>query len=224
MALRGRQRPRPVVIGLTGAIASGKSTVAGMLRQRGAEVIDADLVYHSLLAAGSLLNRRLVARFGPGILDSSGNIDRAALGRIVFADPAALADLDRITHPAVAAEIRRRVARATAPVVVIEAIKLVQSGLSEAMDAIWVVAAPPDIRLGRLIERGVLDREAAEQRLRIAFDPLSDDFTPDVVIDTSGALETTARQVDEAWRSLGLDASPVTDEQQTAVVGAKEEA
>ena len=123
------------MIGLTGPIASGKSTVADLLRQRGAEVIDADRVYRSLLAPGSTLWRRVVERFGSAIVGPDGEIDRAALADIVFADPEALADLDRITHPAVVAEIRSRIARASSPLVVLEAVKLVQSGLASDVDA-----------------------------------------------------------------------------------------
>src|SRR5918997_7167370 len=94
---RGVSDSSPFVIGLTGPIASGKSTVAELLRQRGAEIIDADRVYRSLLHHGSELWRQVVERFGPAIVGSDGEIDRAALGRVVFSDPAALADLDRIT-------------------------------------------------------------------------------------------------------------------------------
>jgi dephospho-CoA kinase len=134
----------PVVIGLTGPIASGKSTVAELLRQRGAEVIDADHVYRSLLQSGSVLWRQVVERFGPAIVGSDGEIDRAALGNVVFADPAALADLDRITHPAVIAEIRTRIGRSSAPLIVLEAVKLVQSGLAFDVDALWFVSADPE--------------------------------------------------------------------------------
>src|SRR5688572_16559841 len=93
VSLRGVSNSSPLVIGLTGPIASGKSTVAELLRQRGAEIIDADRVYRSLLQPGSELWRQVVERFGPAIVRSDGEIDRAELGRIVFADPAALADL-----------------------------------------------------------------------------------------------------------------------------------
>src|SRR5215213_8834537 len=121
----GTSELSPFVIGLTGPIASGKSTVADLLRRRGAEVIDADQVYRSLLQPRSELWRQVVERFGPAIVRSDGEIDRAALGGVVFADPAALADLDRITHPAVVTEVRRRIARSTAPLIVLEAVKLV---------------------------------------------------------------------------------------------------
>ncbi len=128
-----------------------------MLRQRGAEVIDADRVYRSLLVPGSRLWRRVVERFGPAIVGPDGEIDRAALGRVVFADPEALADLDRITHPAVVAEIRSRIARSSAPLVVVEAVKLVQSGLASDVDALWFVTADPETRLHRLMSRSGMD-------------------------------------------------------------------
>src|SRR5215204_6065578 len=102
----GETRSRPIVIGLTGPIASGKSTVAGHLRDRGADTVDADRVYRSLLVPGSELVRRIVDRFGHGVVAANGEIDRSALGDLVFQDAEALADLDHITHPIVVDEIR----------------------------------------------------------------------------------------------------------------------
>jgi dephospho-CoA kinase len=128
-----------------------------MLRQRGAEVVDADLVYRSLLAPGSTLWKRVVERFGPAIVGSDGDIDRAALADIVFTDPEALADLDRITHPAVIAEIRGRIAQTRSPFVVLEAVKLVQSGLTSDVDALWFITADPETRLCRLMSRSGVD-------------------------------------------------------------------
>ena len=167
---RGSSDRSPFVIGLTGPIASGKSTVAEMLRQRGAEVIDADRVYRSLLAPGSALWRRVVERFGPAIVRPDGEIDRAALAEMVFADPEALADLDRITHPAVVEEIRTRIAKTDAPLVVLEAVKLVQAGLASEVDALWFITADPETRLRRLMSRSGLDEASARARIAAAPD------------------------------------------------------
>ena len=101
---------RPLVIGLTGPIAAGKSTVAEHLRRRGAKVVDADQVYRSLLVPGSDLSQRIVERFGPAVVSPNGTIDRTALGGLVFGNAQALADLDRITHPIVVDEIRTLIA------------------------------------------------------------------------------------------------------------------
>ena len=192
----------PYVIGLTGPTASGKSTIAGMLRQRGAEVIDADLVYRSLLAPGSTLWEHVVERFGPAIVGSDGDIDRAALANIVFTDPKALADLDRITHPAVIAEIRDRIARTSSPLVVLEAVKLVQSGLTSDVDALWFITADPETRLRRLMSRSGVDEASARARIAAAPSTVPEGIEVDAIVDTSGDLASTSAAVDDAWRAL----------------------
>jgi dephospho-CoA kinase len=192
----------PFVIGLTGSIASGKSTVAEMLRQRGAEIIDADRVYRSLLIPKSELSRRVVERFGPTIVQSDDEINRAALAEMVFTDPEALADLDRITHPAVVAEIRSRIAQSSAPVIVVEAVKLVQSGLASDVDALWLITADPETRLRRLMSRSVLDEASARSRIAASPDTVPEGIEVGATIDTSGDLRATASAVADAWRAI----------------------
>ena len=192
----------PFVIGLTGPIASGKSTIAELLRQRGAEVIDADRVYRSLLQPGSELWRQVVKRFGPAIVGSDGKIDRAALGGVVFADPAALADLDRITHPAVVAEVRARIARSNAPHIVVEAVKLVQSGLASDVDALWFISADPETRLRRLMSRSGLDEASARARIAAAPDTVPEGVDVGAMIDNSGDLGSTEAAIEEAWQAV----------------------
>jgi dephospho-CoA kinase len=192
----------PFVIGLTGPIASGKSTVAELLRQRGAEIIDADRVYQSLLQPGSELWQQVVERFGPAIVGSDGEIDRAALGRLVFADPAALADLDSITHPAVVAEIRTRIGRSSAPVIVLEAVKLVQSGLASDVDALWFVIADPETRLRRLMSRSGMDEASARARIAAAPDTVPEGVEVAATIDNSSDLASMGGAIDEAWRAM----------------------
>jgi dephospho-CoA kinase len=199
---QGRSDPSPFVIGLTGPIASGKSTVAELLRLRGAEVIDADRVYRSLLAPGSALWRRIVERFGSAIVRPDNEIDRAALAEMVFADPEALADLDRITHPAVVEEIRTRIAKTGVPLVVLEAVKLVQAGLASEVDALWFITADPETRLRRLMSRSGLDEASARARIAAAPDTVPEGVVVDATIDSSGDLESTASAVDEAWRAV----------------------
>jgi dephospho-CoA kinase len=211
--------PSPFVIGVTGPIASGKSTVAELLRQRGADVIDADRVYRSLLQPGSGLWRQVVARFGPEIVGPDGEINRAALGGVVFADPEALADLDRITHPAVVAEVRTRIARSTAPFVVLEAIKLVQSGLASDVDALWFVTADPETRRHRLMSRSVMDEASARARIAAAPDTVPEGVDVDVTIDNSGDLLSTSAAIDEAWRAVRIGAA----RRQDNLMSAKEE-
>ncbi|HEX2922897.1 MAG TPA: dephospho-CoA kinase, partial [Chloroflexota bacterium] len=130
------------LIGLTGNIGCGKSAVAGMLADLGAEVVDADLLVHQLMSPGSESWQAIVNRFGRGILRPDDGIDRRALGEIVFRDPAALADLEAILHPATRRLVEERIAASKSAVVVVEAIKLIESGWYRRLDALWVVACP----------------------------------------------------------------------------------
>src|SRR4051794_8947379 len=139
------------IIGLTGNIACGKSAVAGLLVELGAELIDADKVAHELLEPGTPEHAQIVERFGQDILQPAGTLDRRKLGSIVFADPAALKDLERILHPGVRPRIRARFAAAQRPVVVVEAIKLLEVGLYLETDAVWVVTASRETQIARLV-------------------------------------------------------------------------
>ena len=160
-----------------------------------------------LLAPGSDLWRQVVERFGPAIVGPDGEIDRAALAEIVFADPEALADLDRITHPAVVAEIRCRIARSSAPLVVLEAVKLVQSGLASDVDALWFITADPETRLHRLMSRSGMDEASARARIAAAPDTVPEGVDVDATIDNSGDLASTSSAVDDAWRAVSVRSS-----------------
>jgi dephospho-CoA kinase len=203
-----RDHGAPFVIGLTGPIASGKSTVAEILRRWGAEAIDADRVYHDLLAPGSDLARGIRERFGAEVLRPDGSLDRPALGQLVFRDPTALADLEALTHPAVVSEIREQIARSTAPVVVVEAIKLIQSGLLDDVDLLWVVTADPEVRVQRLMERSDMTTAEARARVEAVGNPLPDEVSPDAVIDNSGALCQTELTVRRALSDAGVLLDP----------------
>ena len=159
-----------VRIGLTGPIGCGKSTVAGWLGERpGVVVIDADHVARDVLERGEPALDAVIARFGAGLLRDDGSLDRAALGRIVFADPAALRDLEAIVHPAVRPRILAAIDVAEAEgavVVVIEAIKLVESGLAKSCDEVWLITCDRDVQQSRLVGRGS-SQEDAEQRIAV---------------------------------------------------------
>ena len=135
-------RERPLLIGLTGNIATGKTLVGEMLAGLGARVIDADRVAHEVMRIGGPAFSAVVKVFGATVLAADGTIDRAKLGDIVFRDEDALARLEAAVHPAVIAEVDRRIARATEPAVVVEAIKLIETGMHRGFDALWVVTAP----------------------------------------------------------------------------------
>jgi dephospho-CoA kinase len=202
-------RQRPVVIGLTGPIASGKSTIADYLRERGADIVDADRVYRSLLVPGSEMVRRIVARFGPGVVAANGEIDRSTLGDLVFEDAQALADLDHITHPPVVDEIRNVIDRSTAPVVVVEAIKLGQSGLASDIDSLWLVTADEASRRERLMKRTGMDETKARARIAAASGSVPEGTRVDLSIDNSGDIGATLRAVEDAWQALLTDKTDI---------------
>jgi len=197
-----------LVLGVTGNIASGKSTVVGMLKRFGAFHIDADIVYREMVASGEPLLARLVSRFGAAIVATDGSLDRGALGRIVFADPAALRKLDEVTHPVIIAEIDRRVDAIEDGVVVIDAVKLVESGHAEHCDVVWVVTTSSENQVTRLMKRNRLDLE--EARKRVAAQPSMDAklARADRVIDNNGSLDETRVQVLDAWKALPVAGLP----------------
>lgn len=156
-----------LILGLTGDIACGKSTVAGMLAARGAAILDSDLLVRELYTRPDFA-ARVQALFERPVLDASGGVDRALLGQVVFNDPEALALLEALVHPAVA-ELRREkteTLRATGKVPVVnEAVKLLESGQGRGCDEIWCVVCAPEVQIQRLMETRGLSREAAELRL-----------------------------------------------------------
>lgn len=193
------------LIGLTGNIACGKSTVLAMLRERGAAVIDADQVTRQVQQPGEPVYRQIVETFGETILcEPGGPIDRQRLGAIVFSDPQALRRLEQIVHPAVHVRILAWLddAATYARVAVIDAVKLLEAGWKQVCDAVWVVTCTPDQQLRRLMEtRGMSEAEA---RMRIAAQPPQESRVAqaDVVIDNSGALDATRAQIDAAWARI----------------------
>jgi dephospho-CoA kinase len=186
-------------IGLTGNIGCGKSAVGAMLRELGADYVDADQLVHQLLAAGSEVVPRIVERFGPEVQTTDGGIDRRRLGAIVFADPAALRDLEGLLHPAVRVEILARLAASRAPAIVVDAIKLIEGGLYQECDAVWVVTCDPAEQRRRLIEQRGLT--PADTEARIGAQPPQEQKLAyaQVVIDNGGTLAATRAQVQQAW-------------------------
>ncbi len=194
--------PGKTVIGLTGNIAVGKSQVLGQLRSLGAGVIDADRVAREVLEPGGAAHATVVAEFGAALLDEEGRIDRAALGRVVFSDAAALARLEALTHPVIRRRIDALVRAAPQTVLVIEAIKLLEGDLAEAVDAVWVVDAAPETQLARLTGQRGMSPADARQRLQ-AQNPQADKLArADLVIRNDGSLEALQEQVRAAWESL----------------------
>ncbi len=197
----------PYLIGVTGNIACGKSTVLARLAERGAETIDADRVVHALMEPGEPVWEAVRREFGPGVITADGRIDRRALGAIVFADPAQLQRLEELTHPAVRVRIVALVEAAAQRgkrVLVVDAIKLYEGGLADYCDETWVVICAPEQQLARLMARNGFSE--AEARQRIAAQPPQAEkiARADVAIDNSGTLDATRAQVDAAWARIGL--------------------
>lgn len=199
---RRRRRQRAVRIGITGLIGCGKSTIARWLGERpGVVVIDADQLARVVLEPGEPALAAVGERFGAGLLGPDGELDRAALGRLVFADPAALRDLEAIVHPAVRPRILAAIGAADdarAEAVIIEAIKLVEGGLAAECDEVWLVTCDPVVQRVRLIGRGTSEKDAA-QRI-VAQGAVAERVRPRAtrVIDTSGDAGETRRQVEAA--------------------------
>lgn len=190
------------VIGLTGNIAGGKSAVARMLADLRAEIIDADEIAHATLTPGTIESAAVASRFGPSVVAADGGTDRAALGRIVFGDPTALADLEAIVHPGTRQRIFERLAASRAEVAVIEAIKLLEGPLVYHVNVVWVVTAPRSLRIERLIhDRGLSPAEAA-QRVDAQNPEEAKLHRADVVLRNDGSLDDLRRQVMAAWKQL----------------------
>ncbi len=191
----------PFLIGLTGPIGCGKSTVARMLGHLGAAVIDADALARVTTAPGATTLGPIRTRFGDAVFAADGTLDRAALGRIVFADPAALADLEAIVHPRVRELVDAALddaAGSSAPFAVVEAIKLVEGGLAERCDEVWLIDCPEGDQRARMVGRGMSAddigrRMAAQAGSR---DRLVGRATR--VVETHGSLDETRERVEDA--------------------------
>jgi dephospho-CoA kinase len=190
------------LLGLTGNIACGKSTVLRQLRALGAHTVDADALIHAILRKDGPAYWPVVSEFGPGILDPTGEIDRRALGRIVFADSERLRTLEQIEHPIVRRVIDDEIADADEPVVVLDAIKLIESGWADKCDAVWVVTCTRDQQLERLMRTRGYSRDEAEGRVDAQAPQEEKVARADVVIDNSGTLEQTRAQVSAAWEGF----------------------
>jgi dephospho-CoA kinase len=190
------------VIGLTGNIACGKSLVLNELRELGAETFDADLVAHEVMRHGTPAWHAIVDRFGAGVVGDDGEINRRALGAIVFADPAALEALDQIVHPATVAAIRERVERLSGGVAVIDAIKLFEAGLNADCDEIWVVDCTREQQIERSMLRNNLPRDVAIERIDAQPPQSEKRARADHVIDNSGAPDAAVAAVHTLWDAM----------------------
>lgn len=195
--------PRTLRIGLTGPIGCGKSTVAGWLREAGATIIDADQLARAVVEPGEPALAAVVAAFGQKVVRPNGELDRTALGDLVFREPTELARLEAIVHPAVRPRVLAAIEaseEAGAPAVVIEAIKLVEGRLAQLCDEVWLVTCSPVVQSRRLAARG-LDPQAATLRIRAQAGLVRRaSRIATRVLDTSGDPEGTREAVLVAYR------------------------
>lgn len=188
------------VIGLTGNISTGKSVVRKMLEHLGAYGIDADALSHRAIAKGAPGYARVVKEFGNWIVGTDDEIDRTKLGNRVFSDPEALEKLEEIVHPLVRQAIDHLVKNSNQKVVVIEAIKLLESSLRDSCDSVWVTSTSEAVQLQRLIDRSKMDAATTQQRIAAQLPQSKKVAAADIVIKNNGTFEETWQQVKKAWQ------------------------
>ena len=196
---------KSLVIGLTGGIACGKTTVANIFRRLGADVIDTDLQGHQLLRDDLSLKKKLVDTFGKCILSNEGEIDRSRLGRIVFDNPERLCVLNKLVHPPlikrIEAKMGQKLSSAEHKIVVIDAALLIELNLMYMVDSIVLVHADEDIQIQRLIQRG-LSKADAQKRIRSQMPFQEKSRFADFIIYNNGSLSNTTGQVKQIWEVL----------------------
>jgi dephospho-CoA kinase len=199
-----------IVIGLTGNIGSGKSTVASRLQSLGAKIIDADQIAREVVQPGTPALQDIAGNFGPGVLDSAGGLDRKKMASIVFADPRAIVILNQITHPRIIDEVNRKIDKfkreaktsAGAGVLVIDAPLLIEVGLDHIVDEVWVVKVDRKVQIARLAKRDGLTPEEALRRIAAQM-PQEDKIKRATrVLDNSGEKSETIKQVDRFWNEM----------------------
>ena len=200
-----------LIIGLTGGIACGKSTVTQLLQRRGADIIDLDQIGHELLKANSPVMKQLLKTFGPEVLDLSGDVNRTKLGKIVFADPLARQQLNDIVHPEIH-RISRQLAQSKVKnqadsIVVIESPLLIESGGYRSVDYVVMVSATPDQQIVRLMKRSLEQNKTmtqldAEKRLAAQMSLKEKMAYADYIVDNQGDLTELGKQVDQLWLIL----------------------
>jgi len=198
-----------LLVGLTGGIGSGKSTVARMLEKRGAVVFDADVLAREVVEPGTPGHAAVIERFGANVLGPGGELDREALASIVFADPAARRDLEAIVHP----EVRRRFAegteayRDTDRVVVFSAPLLVETGMHSAFDLLVVTSASTAAQIGRLMRDRGMSEDTVRSRIAAQATPEARAEVADIVVDNEGTLEDLDRKIERLWVDLSARAT-----------------
>jgi dephospho-CoA kinase len=195
-----------LLMGLTGSIATGKSTVSEMFRRKGAEIIDADQIAREVVEPGTEGLARIVREFGPGMLDEEGKLNRERLGARIFQNPAEREKLNRLLHPLIVDSMRaktEKIKKEKDPDLLIWDVPLlIEGNLTQWVEAVILVYTPKEIQLERLMKRNALSKEEAEKRILAQMDIEEKKKYADYVIDNRGTLSETERQVDQLWKQL----------------------
>jgi dephospho-CoA kinase len=199
------------VIGLTGNIATGKSVVRRMLEHLGAYTVDADALAHRAYARGAPGYQQVIDQFGKWLVNKDGEIDRSKLGNLVFSSPEAMAQLETIIHPLVRQAAEILIKRSIQPVVVIEAIKLLEGDLRNVCDSIWVTNAPEDIQVERLMRKRGMSREQASERIHMQSAQSAKVAVANIIITNTGSYDALWKQVTAAWKEIVPGASAVAE-------------
>ncbi|NLX71220.1 MAG: dephospho-CoA kinase [Clostridiales bacterium] len=194
------------IIGLTGGIATGKTTVAKMLADFGAVVIDADVIARKIMEKGMPVWEKVKETFGDEYLMDNGEIDRKKLGELVFTNRKALKKLNAITHPAIRQEIQLEIDKLSSEksqkVVVVDAALLIEAGWLDMVDEVWLVVADKELQINRLMQRNGLSCEQAQNRVASQLDQDIKKQYADKIIDNSWDMEYTRRQVECLWQEM----------------------
>lgn len=192
------------VIGLTGGIASGKSLVSAILRELGAQIVDADQVARLVVEPGTAGWQEIREAFGDAVLNADATINRKALGAIVFAGPDRLKKLNDITHPRIMSYTENEIAKYRegkgSKALILDAALLIEAGFYRLVDEVWLVFVTSDVQINRVMERDGLSREEAVQRINSQMSVAEKQKYAHVIIDNSGSMEETRKTVEELWR------------------------
>lgn len=192
----------PYIIGLTGGIASGKSSIIAIFKSLNVETVSADEVYHELIKPENKLWKLLLEKWGEKIIGQDGKIDRKALGKIVFSDEKNLTYLNSITHPEIVSEVKKIFSASSSPFLVFEAPLLIESGYCSLVDEVWIVDIPEKLQIKRLCERNNIDEESAKNMIKSQMQRSERLLYADKIIDNSGCSENTAQQIKELIKEL----------------------
>lgn len=196
-------------IGLTGGIATGKSTVSSLLAAQGAKLIDADVIAREVMLPGHPVLAAVAAHFGQAVLLEDGSLNRKKLGEIIFNDPKQRQALNDISHPAIRQEIKSRMQAYeeanSRDLIVVDIPLLYESGLESMFEEVWLVYVPREIQIKRLMDRDGLNIEQAEARLAAQMDIEQKRAKAAVIIDNSGTIENTEHQLNKLWQRIGLE-------------------